>query len=79
MVEDCPSLLEWSLNCEISNLSTMILELIIAFIFAGVLSFYFYKRQKKDAKKIANIGEEQTRLTQEYKEQKKNRDRLTIT
>ena len=77
MLEVCENVFEWSLTCEMSNMSTMILELIIAFGIAGMLSYYFYKRQKKDTEKISKISDEQIRLAKEQEELKKKREEYT--
>ena len=52
MVEPCINLIDFSLNCEWSNISTMIVELTIAGIMAIGLSIFFYRRQDYQRKKI---------------------------
>lgn len=56
----CHDILTFSLECEMSNLATMIIELTIAFIFGGILTYFFYKKQKQHAESLAKINKNVT-------------------
>jgi hypothetical protein len=60
MVQPCEELWDWSWSCDVSNLQTMTIEIIIAFfltIMAVLFSIIFYGLGKKDIKPIAEFNE----------------------
>ena len=62
MVEPCLSLIDFSVTCEWSNISTMIIELTIAGIMAIGLSIFFYRRQDHQRRKIDRLFLHQQQL-----------------
>jgi len=69
MVDPCIELIDFSLSCEWSNISTMIIELTIAAIMAIGLSIFFYRRQEYQRKKIDQLFLHQQMLKYKRHEQ----------
>ncbi len=51
----CTHLYEFSFRCEPSNLATMYMELLFAFVVGGIISYWFYDLGIQNSKKVEKI------------------------
>ena len=84
MVESCLELWDWSGNCDVSNLQTMTIEIVIAFFLAVIAitaDVGFYYKEKKDRVKTDSIIKDMNSVIEEQRnfilnQEKNRRNRL---
>ncbi|MDH3656823.1 MAG: hypothetical protein OEM77_01635 [Nitrosopumilus sp.] len=81
MVQPCKGLWDWSWSCDISNLQTMTIEIIIAGVLAGIAigaAVGFYYKEKSDRKESEKLIKKQGKVIEDQEKQKKNQLRFGV-
>ncbi|KEQ56439.1 hypothetical protein AAA799E16_00257 [Marine Group I thaumarchaeote SCGC AAA799-E16] len=68
MIESCRELFDWSGKCDISNLQTMTIEIIIAAILtsiAVIIAILFYQKEKSQKESSDKIALNQLKIISE--------------